>query len=467
MPEFPIGFMNVVLFESYFVYDKNMSIISFTIFDTKLFLNSDNGDIYDDEQFLIQHGIKFDEKSFVSNFRPSTYTFCLNISNSCNLRCSYCFNNKKDNYLMDKKIAVEKLNYLFRVFPDGEKYYVDLSGKGEPLINKSLISFIANYCMEKSNELRVEITPTLVCNGTLLSEENVVFLEKNRVLYGVSIDGPKEIHDLNRKDAYGNGTYDKIMENIKAIKNRDYVGVSATLTNNVFDLTQEIDYLSNFFKTISFRPARGYSYRINKISLDLWINEYEKLTLKLKEDIVYNSPKLFFCLINGDDFFGRFLYMAFGNLRSGNRCDYFIKRFTVDFDGKIYGCSAATMYKYLGRNQIENSIIKNELEKQFNTCRGCPYKYLCGGECQLEVNADLKEHAELCKLKQALINFAAYLKIYAIRNNPNFFKIIKDFCIEKMKRNKKNEELERFLKGNPNLDFFEAKKIYDERNKKY
>lgn len=91
---------------------------------------------------------------------------------------------------------------------------------------------------------------------------------------------------------------------------------------------------------------------------------------------------------------------------------------TISF---IYGCPAATMYKYLGRNQIENSIIKNELEKQFNTCRGCPYKYFCGGECQLEVNADLKEHAELCKLKQALINFAAYLKIYAIRNNPNFF----------------------------------------------
>ena len=36
-----------------------------------------------------------------------------------------------------------------------------------------------------------------------------------------------------------------------------------------------------------------------------------------------------------------------------------------------------------------------------------------------------------------------------------------------MKRNKKNEELERFLKSNHNLGFLEAKKLYDERNKKY
>jgi len=442
-------------------------LVEFTVFGQKLYLNGENGDISDDKEFLLTHGINYDKDEFIRNFKTTNYSFCLNISNSCNLRCSYCFNPNKTNYLMTKENAFNYLDYLFSVFNDGEKYFVDLSGKGEPLLNKKLISDISKYCLLKSDELGVEVTPTLVTNGTLLTEENVKFLQENRILFGVSLDGPKNVHDKYRKDVFGNPTYDLILKNILNIKSREYVGVAATLTNEVFDLSEEIYSLSKIFNTISYRPARGDGYRIDISSVNSWIKQYEKLTLKLLEDIKTSNPKVFYCLLNGDDFYGRFLMKMFGNLRTGNRCDYLVKRFAVDFDGKIYGCPAATMKHSLGFTKITKEISKKEIIKQFSMCLNCPYKYICGGECQLESSDSGAKHFELCTLKQKVIQLTSYLKIYCLYNNPDFYQLLNDFCVQKLLRNKKDPELAKFMKDNPELKFSQAKKIFDAKVKRY
>lgn len=44
------------------------------------------------------------------------------------------------------------LDKMFSTFPNGEKYFVDLSGKGEPLMNLPVILKIAEYCQDKSDE---------------------------------------------------------------------------------------------------------------------------------------------------------------------------------------------------------------------------------------------------------------------------------------------------------------------------
>jgi len=63
-----------------------------------------------------------------------------------------------------------------------------------------------------------EITNSLQTNGTLLDDEWCAFLKENNFLVGLSLDGPKEIHDRYRKDRGGKGSFDKVMRGLKLLQ---------------------------------------------------------------------------------------------------------------------------------------------------------------------------------------------------------------------------------------------------------
>lgn len=52
-------------------------------------------------------------------------------------------------------------------------------------------------------------------------------------------------------------------------------------------------------------------------------------------------------------------------------------------------------------------------------------------------------------------------------NNPDFYQLLNDFCVQKLLRNKKDPELAKFMKDNPELKFSQAKKIFDAKVKRY
>lgn len=122
----------------------------------------------------------------------------------------------------------------FQFFPGCEKYFVDMSGKGEPLLALKTIIGISRWCQTKQDKIRRQVLPQFVCNGTFLTQEIADTLQRHGILFGVSVDGNKMNHDLHRRDLNGAGSFDLIMKNVKSISHKEYIGCAGTLTKDVF-----------------------------------------------------------------------------------------------------------------------------------------------------------------------------------------------------------------------------------------
>lgn len=452
----------------------NNNIFSYKVLDKTILINSINGNFSCDINNLeLNSNFKvFEDIRFLN--LGDTITFCLEITNKCNMNCNYCFRDKDKQASLNKKACKDILDLLFKLFSDKKKYFIDLSGDGEPLLNKDIIDYIYNYCRSKSNELYKEIIINFVCNGTLLSEDNVKFLQKREIIFGVSIDGLENIHNKNRTFlSKKKNNYRLIINNIKKIKYKEFLGCSVVLTNEVFSIVKSIKILSKYFKTISFKFVRSKKIFTEEFPIIDWIYEYKKLTLFLINNIKKNNYKILYSILNGDDLFGKFIERCFLNVKAISRCDQGIKRLFVDLNGNIFGCPALSEF---GKNAIIDinnynfiDYFKDNLKRE-NNCEECNFRFICGGFCSVEKFYYIWINKIKCSLIQELIKLAMYFKeTLEIENYDAYIKIY-DFLIEKRKRLGVNTELYEYLRNamDRNLSFLELKKeFYDKKDKTY
>ena len=62
------------------------------------------------------------------------------------------------------------------------------------------------------------VTNTIQTNGTLIDRRWADFIARNRILVGVSLDGPKDIHNEYRLDTAGHGSFDRVMAGIENLR---------------------------------------------------------------------------------------------------------------------------------------------------------------------------------------------------------------------------------------------------------
>jgi uncharacterized protein len=140
----------------------------------------------------------------------------------CNLNCEYCFYLEKqalfgpdEKYRMpDDVLSAFITNYIVSqptpvvefVWQGGEPTLLGLD------FFKKVIELQKQFSDTKT------ITNSLQTNGTLLDDAWCAFLKKHSFMVGISLDGPKEIHDRYRRDRYGNGTFDRVMRGLRLLQ---------------------------------------------------------------------------------------------------------------------------------------------------------------------------------------------------------------------------------------------------------
>ena len=144
---------------------------------------------------------------------------------ACNLDCQYCFFLSKE-LLYDQKrqsMSEETLETYVKNFlaasPDGD--VTMLWQGGEPTL-RGLPFFerLIELC-EKYRRPAQVVHHAVQTNGTLITEQWARFFKDNDVLVGISIDGPKELHDAYRLNRGGHGTHSMVIRGWEQLRNAE------------------------------------------------------------------------------------------------------------------------------------------------------------------------------------------------------------------------------------------------------
>ncbi len=133
----------------------------------------------------------------------------------CNLDCEYCFFLSKEMlYPGDRfRMADEMLDeYIRQVLESHKTPVVNIAWQGGEPTMMGLDFFRRSVELaEQHRKPWQRIQYSIQTNGVLLNERWASFFRENGFLVGLSVDGPKELHDAYRIDKRGAGTFDRVM----------------------------------------------------------------------------------------------------------------------------------------------------------------------------------------------------------------------------------------------------------------
>ena len=146
----------------------------------------------------------------------------MQVTQSCNLRCSYCaYGGNYDNQrthskkTMDLDMMRDCVDFLVEHSRGVDEAVIGFYG-GEPFLEIDKIKDCVKYVRETYARKKISFTATT--NGTIINDDIINFLAGYDFNLLISIDGPKHLHNMNRVYDSGGGSYDDIMRNVEYIK---------------------------------------------------------------------------------------------------------------------------------------------------------------------------------------------------------------------------------------------------------
>ncbi|HEY3912638.1 MAG TPA: cyclophane-forming radical SAM/SPASM peptide maturase GrrM/OscB [Stellaceae bacterium] len=136
----------------------------------------------------------------------------------CNIDCRYCYLPERSSKAV---VASQTLHNLFsQVFASGwvEGGLSVVWHAGEPMVLPIAFYRDAFAMVERLRPHDVTVVHSFQTNGTLIDDAWCAFFAEERVNLGVSIDGPKHLHDRNRVTRSGRGTFDRTIAGIRLLR---------------------------------------------------------------------------------------------------------------------------------------------------------------------------------------------------------------------------------------------------------
>jgi uncharacterized protein len=227
-------------------------------------------------------------------------TLVLNVTNQCNLSCTYCYEYGEDKIVdtengqqpkfMNEQTARESVDFLLRQSGVNRAVHLTFFG-GETLLNFAVVKSTVAYARGRAAEAGKEMDFSLTTNATLLRPDVIEFLTENRVGVTISMDGPKETQDQFRVFKSGAGSYDVVAPKIRELLRRHRsrpIGARVTLTSRTLDIVRTFRHLRDEvgFWEVGFAPvttAAAREYAIEGSGYRRMLEAFEQLAWEFRD----------------------------------------------------------------------------------------------------------------------------------------------------------------------------------------
>ncbi|WP_028314761.1 anaerobic sulfatase maturase [Desulfatibacillum aliphaticivorans] len=313
----------------------------------------------------------------------------------CNLDCAYCFYKRAEEVypasktMMDLETAQAMIEKTLAL---GHPINGFCWQGGEPTL-MGLDFFRDVVRLQKKAAAPGQVVENSIqTNGILIDDKWAKFLAENRILTGLSLDGPREVHDKNRIDHQGRGTFSRVMQTAQTLSRHGAeFNILTLLTPDNVDRPEELYdfFVKQGFEYLQFIPCVDADPETGEPApravsgkalgefyvrlFDLWLQDgFGRVSIRLFEDIL--------------------IYFLDGLRATCSwlpHCDSYL---VVEHNGDVYPCDFYVYDQYRLGNIVRDdlpAVMNSPTRKKFaaakaewpQKCRACRYSALCQGDC--------------------------------------------------------------------------------------
>lgn len=156
---------------------------------------------------------------------PAFHLLAKPSGSTCNIDCTYCFFLSKEALYPNEKNRMSHATleaYIRQLLESHRASNVTVAWQGgEPTLMKVEFFRRSIELVEKYRRPDQIVQHTFQTNGILLDDEWCAFFKEYNFLVGLSVDGPREIHDTYRLDRGKRGTFDKVMQGWRYLRKHE------------------------------------------------------------------------------------------------------------------------------------------------------------------------------------------------------------------------------------------------------
>ena len=328
----------------------------------------------------------------------------------CNLRCRYCYYLEKDHLYGSNDAHFMSERLLEKFIAD----YMQAQTTPEVLFTwhggEALLRPIAFY--ERALQLQRryargrQVVNSIQTNGTLLTPEWCEFLRENGFLVGISIDGPRDVHDAYRRTSADGPSFDRVMQGLQLLKDHHVEWNALAVVNNL-NVEKPREFY-RFFKDIGcqylqFAPiverivsrddgltlAPGMQEGGRLTSHSITPSQWGRFLCELFDEWVVADVGSIFVQIF-DATLANWVGVTPGICSLSAHCGHAA---VMEHNGDVFSCDHFVFPEYRLGNLNEKTItemVYSPQQQRFaqmktamlpRQCRECPFLFACHGEC--------------------------------------------------------------------------------------
>jgi len=372
-------------------------------------------------------------------------TLVLNVTNKCNLSCTYCYEYGDDKIgagqgqngkaRMDDKTARDSIDFLMRSSGARPQVSITFFG-GETLLNFDAIRTATEYAEQQAAQHGKRVHYSLTTNATLLSDEIVDFLTQHRFGITVSIDGGRQDQDRHRTYKSGKGSFDVIEPRIRHLvaqnrqRNGRAIGARVTVTAGATPVVETYRYLTEElgFDEVGFAPVTASlerDYALGDGGYERLLEEFAVLADDYVAAALNDRP-------HGFSNLGDLIRELHQGVHKAHPCGAGLGLLGVSTEGELGLCHRFVESKSHSvgsvHDGIDEAVRTDFLEKAHvdnkTDCTQCFAKPLCAGGCYHEAHVRYGEatraNVHYCEWIRGFVDLGlrSYARIQA--TNPKF-----------------------------------------------